>query len=146
VIGLESSVTEEVAGVSMRVSKQQPKGKALRIGRRSAIPMLLFIVCFVSIFNTCHVHHFSSLQTLDVSAPLATQNKLPRSILPITQAPRLEAVLSRSVHWATTSAFYIPVSPHSLARHIEIPHEGHVLSLLVDSGLEVRAPPQCLFF
>jgi hypothetical protein len=77
---------------------------------------------------------------------LATQGRLPNPILHGVHAPRLETISSRTVHWAMTSALSVPVSLPFLARGTESLSERHVLSMLVDSGLEARAPPQSLLF
>ncbi len=128
----------------MKSAKQQRKGKASGTGRQSAVLVLSFIVCFVSIFYAGNIHQSSALQALDVWAHVGTQGRLPNAIVHGTHAPRLETFFSRAVHWAVTSALHISVSLPSLARRIESPCGKHVLSMLVDSGLEVRAPPEFL--
>jgi len=57
VMGQEPLATENVAGVSMKAEKQQRTGKASRIGRQSAVSVLLFVFCIVTIFHTCNVQH-----------------------------------------------------------------------------------------
>jgi len=130
----------------LKTAKPQRTEKASRIGSQSAVLMLLLIVCLASVFPACNVHGPSALQALDVSTRVAAQGRLPHTILHGIRAPRLETVSSRAVHWAMTSALNISVSLPSLARRIESACGRHVLSMLLDSGLEVRAPPQCLLF
>lgn len=128
----------------MKTAKPQRAGEVSRIGRQSAVLLLLFTVCFVSVLHTCDVNRSSASQASDVSTHVATQGRPPNSILHGIRVPRLETAFSRAVHWAMTSALNIPASLPSLARRIESACGRHVLSMLMDSGLEVRAPPQFL--
>lgn len=130
----------------MTAVQQQLEGNTSRVARQSAVLLLVLAVGFVSIFNTYNARHFSSLGVWDVSVQLATQGRLPNSILHGVHAPRLETVFSRTVHWAMATALRVPVSLPFLARRTESLRERHVLSMLVDSGLEGRAPPQSLLF
>lgn len=131
--------------VSMKARRQQRTRNASSIGRQSVVPVLLFIVCFISIFHTCNAPHPRALQVLDVSAHLATQGKLP-NVVHGTHASRLETVFSRAVPWAMISVLNIPALLPPLSRRIESIRERHVLSMLVGFALEVRAPPQYLLF
>jgi len=130
----------------MKAEKRQRKRKRSRIGRQSAVSVLSFIICFVSIFQFFNVHSSPFLQVLDVSAHPAIQYRLPYSVMSDVQSLRQEGFAFRTVHLAANSAFDFPVSQPSLARKIESFGERLAVSMLLSSGLEVRAPPQCLLF
>ena len=136
---------EDESGLLME-AKKQAKGKALKISRQFAAPALSFIICFVCIFHNCAIPRFSALQDLDASAHLLTRDRLPYSIMPGAYSSRQEGASYRAVHLAATSALDFSVPKPSLARKTESTRERLTFSVLVDSGLEVRAPPPAPFF
>jgi hypothetical protein len=134
------------AGISMKAEKRQQKWKRSKIGRQYAVSVLSFVICFVSMFQFFNVHSSPFLQVLDVSAHSAIQYRLPYSVVSDAHSLRPGGFLFRAVHLAANSAFDFPIPQPSFTRKNEFSPERLVASMLVSSGLEVRAPPQCLLF
>jgi hypothetical protein len=130
----------------MKAEKQRQKWKISKIGRQSPVSVLLFIICFVSMFQFFDVHPSSSLQRLDVPTHQFFQDRLPLSLVSGMYSLSLGGVSFRTVHCAAKSSFDFPASQPSLARQVELTHERLVVSMPVSSGLDVRAPPQYFLF
>ena len=130
------------AGVSMKAENRHRKRKTSMIVRRSAIPLLLLIVCLVSVLQFFNAHPSPLLQRLEVPDHQSIQDRLPASIVTGIHRLRLGTVFLRAVHCAANSAFDAAISQTSPARKFESGPERLVVSMLVDSGLEVRAPPR----
>jgi hypothetical protein len=126
----------------MKAEKHQQKGKASRTIAQSAASVLLFVICFVSVFQFYDVYPSTPTQLLVPSDHPAIGDRLPHTIISATHSLRLGTVSFRTVHFAANSAPDFPVPQPCSTRQAALVHERLIVSMLVSSGLEVRAPPQ----
>lgn len=113
-----------------------------RIGNQSAICVLLFIICFVSMLQVLNFHSYSILQSF--STQPAIGYRLPYSKIADIHSLRHGGSFCRAVHFAASSALDFAALQHSPTRKNELFSERLAASMLASSGLAVRAPPQFL--
>lgn len=123
----------------MKAVKQQRERRALGIAGRRAGALLALALSFVFIYHACDLH---SLLSYKATAQLTGNVRLPNRVLRCIDASNLKPVISRSAHWTALTTLSVPVSLSSFVRVNEFQGERHMLAVLIDSGLEVRAPPQ----
>jgi hypothetical protein len=142
VLNWDRRATGSEAGVSMKAEKHQQKRKPSRAIAQSAASVLLFVICFVSVFQFYDVYPSAPMQHLVPSGHPAIGDRLYHTIISATHSLRLGTVSFRTVHFAANSVPDFPVPQPCSARQIALVPARLIISMLVSSGLEVRAPPQ----
>lgn len=132
------------SGVPTRVRRHSREGRGWTLARRTAILLLLSVLCLAPVSHALDFHNSTQLYRLNGVAALAFQDRLAGSVVPAYDF----RTLGGSLQLFTSAALSVPGLPAGQPPRIssiESARAGFPAPMFVDLAIKVRAPPHSFF-